>query len=122
MRTTCCACLASNAALMSNGCKFSPRSLHDDFAGHLRVNRAEVRVSSRFAEGEGELLVRIEYFGFERLRIVRANYRVGNIVAIGPRHGCSHRDSGYLRSEAEVIDLDFRGCRLFLRGCQEMLR
>src|SRR5579864_3365360 len=29
-------------------------SLHDDFAGHLRMNRTKVRIGSRFVEGEGE--------------------------------------------------------------------
>ena len=58
-------------------CKFSPRSLDDDLAGHLRVNRAEIRIRSRLAEREGELLVRIEHFGLERLWIVRADHRMG---------------------------------------------
>src|SRR2546423_14607774 len=72
--TTCCACFAKSTAFMSNGCKGAPQSLHDDFAGHLRANRGEVRISSRFAEGEGELFVRVEYFGLDRLRIICANY------------------------------------------------
>src|ERR1700682_4367373 len=84
--TTCCACLAKTTVFMSNGCKVTPHSLHDDFAGHLPMNRAEVRISSRFAEGEGELFVGVEHFGLERLRIIRAHYRVRDIVAVGPRN------------------------------------
>jgi len=61
-------------------------SLHDDLAGHLRVNGAEIRIRSRLAEREGKLLVRIEHFGLERLWIVRADHRMGNIVSIRPRH------------------------------------
>src|SRR6266513_4052333 len=84
--TTCCACFAKTTVFMSNGCKVAPRSLHDDFARHLRMNRAEVRIRSRFAEGEGELFVCVEHFGLERLRIIRANYRVRDIVTVGPRN------------------------------------
>src|SRR5216684_2663966 len=76
--TTCCACFAKSTVFMSKGCKVAPHSLHDDFAGHLRMNRTEVRISSRFAEGEGELFVRVEHFGLEYLRIIRADYRVKN--------------------------------------------
>src|SRR6266700_5857423 len=119
IRTTCCACFASSAALRSKGCKVSSRSLRDDFAGHLRVNRAEVRKSSCLAEGEGKLLVRIEHFGFEDS--VRADDRVWNIVAIGPRYGCTDRDRQGPRAEAEVIDLYLRGFRLLLRACQDVL-
>src|SRR6516162_6900094 len=43
---TCCACFTKNTAFMWNGCKVAPHSLHDDFSGHLRVNRTEVRISS----------------------------------------------------------------------------
>src|SRR5690348_18144950 len=79
---------ASRIDLMSKGCKVSPCSLDDDFASHLRVNRAKVRVRSRFAEGERKLLVRVEHFGFEDP--VCADYRVWNIVAIRPRYSCSY--------------------------------
>src|SRR2546423_14255302 len=82
--TTCCACFAQSTAYMSNGCTGAPQSLHDDFAGHLRENRAEVRISSRFAEGEGELFGRVEHFGLERLRIICANHRVMDIITVGP--------------------------------------
>src|SRR5258708_27657483 len=102
-------------------CKFSPHSLDDDLAGHLRVNRAEIRIRSRLAEREGELLVRIEHFGLERLWIVRADHRMGHIVSIRPRHACSHWHRECRRSEAEVIDLHLCGCRLFLRACQDIL-
>src|SRR5579863_1956252 len=86
INTTCCACFAKITVLMSNGCKVAPHSLRDDFAGHLRMNRAEVRISSRFAEGEGELFIGVKHFGLERLRIIRADYRVRDIVAVDPRH------------------------------------
>src|SRR5260370_29267462 len=122
MKTTCCACFASNAALMSKGCKVFPHSLHDAFAGHLRVNRSEIRIRPSLAEGEGEgeLLVRIQHFGFEDP--VRAHDCMWNVVAIRPRHACAHRHRECRRSEAEVIDLHFRCRGLFLRGRQEILR
>src|SRR5437879_4849109 len=101
---------------MSKGCKVSPCSLHDDFAGHLRVNRAKVRICSRFAEGEGKLLVRIEHLGFKDP--VCADYRVWNIVAIGPRYGRSHRDRQGPRTKAEVIDFHLRCFRLLFSACQ----
>src|ERR1051326_631856 len=91
--TTCCACFANSALLMSKGCMFCPRSLHYDFAGHLRMNRAEVGISSRFAEGEGELLVRVEHFGLEDLRIVRADHGVRDVIAIRPCDCGSYRHS-----------------------------
>src|SRR5258708_20283191 len=103
---------------MSNGCKVSPRSLHADLAGHLRVNRTEIRISSRFAEREGKLLVRIERFGLKHS--VTADDRMWNIVAIGPRHAGSHRHRESRRAEAEVIDLHLRCCRLLLRACQKI--
>src|SRR6267143_4085128 len=57
----------------------------------LRMNRAEVRISSRFAEGGGELFVRVEHFGLERFRIIRADYGVRDIVTVGPRNCGSDR-------------------------------
>src|SRR5437867_3382397 len=117
--TSCCACLASSAALRSNGCKVSPRSLHDDLARHLRVNRTEVRISSRFAESEGKLLVRIEHFGFEDA--VRADHCVWNIVAIDPRYRCPHWSGQRRWAEAEVIDLHLCRFRLLLSACQVIL-
>src|SRR5882762_4817192 len=104
---------------MSNGCKVPPRSLDDDLAGHLRVNRTKVGISSRLAEGEGKLLVRIEHFGFEDA--LRADDRMWDIVAIGPRDTCSHRHRESSRAEAEVIDLHFRCFRFLLRACREFL-
>src|ERR1051326_2416415 len=75
---------------MSKGCMFCPRSLHYDFAGHLRMNRAEVGISSPFAEGEGELLVRVEHFGLEDLRIVRADHGVRDVIASRPCDCAGH--------------------------------
>src|SRR6266403_2903841 len=96
----------------------APHSLRDDLAGHLRVNRAEVWISSRFAEGKGELLIRIEHFGFERA--LRADDRMWDIIAIGPRHGCPHWHGERSRAEAEVIDLHLRCFRFLLRACQKV--
>src|SRR5258708_9610089 len=108
MSTTCCACFARTTVLMSNGCKVSPHLLRDDFAGHLRMNRAEVRIRSGLAEGERELFIRVEHFGLERS--VRADDRMGNVVAIGPSDRSPHRHCKRSRAEAEVVDLDFRRC------------
>src|SRR2546429_1798337 len=119
LSTSCCACFASTAALMSNGCMVFARSLHDCLAGHLRVDREEVRISSHFAEGVSELLIRIKHFGFEDA--VRADDRMWDIVAVGPRHRCSHGYGERSRAEAEVIDLYLRGFRLLLRARQQVL-
>src|ERR1700739_3790005 len=107
MSTTCCACFAKSTVFMSNGCKVAPHSLDDDFASHLRMNRAEVRIRSRFAEGEGKLFVRVEHFGPERFRIICADYRVRDIVTVGPgNRGPDRHRQGYW-PEAEVVDLHF---------------
>src|SRR6266851_3574213 len=107
MSTTCCACFARTTVLMSNGCKVSPHLLRDDFAGHLRMNRAEVRIRSGLAEGERELFIRVEHFGLERT--VRADDRMGNVVAIGPSDRNPHRHCKRSWPEAEVVDLHLRG-------------
>src|ERR1700732_3911132 len=91
--------------------------LHDDFAGHLRMNRTEVRINSRFAEGEGELFVRVQHFGLERLRIIRADHRVRDIVTVDPGNRGSHRHRQRYWSEAEVVDLHFHCRGLLLRAC-----
>src|SRR5580704_6838346 len=119
--TTCCACFAKSTVFMSNGCKVAPHSLHDDFAGHLRMNGTEVRISSWFAEGEGELFVRVEHFGLERFRIIRADYRVRDIVTVGPRNRGSSRHRQRYRREAKVVDLHFHRRRVLLRSCYRTL-
>src|SRR5499425_1179143 len=102
---------------MSNGCTISPRSLHGNFASHLRMNRTEIGERPSFGEREGELFVRIEHFGLEGLRIIRADNRVWNVVLIYPRHRSSdrHRQSSW--PKREVINLDFRRFQLLLRAC-----
>jgi hypothetical protein len=94
-----------------------PRSLNDDFAGHLWVYRTKVGIGTHFAEGERELLVRVEHFGFEGLRIIRANDRVRDIVTVDPGHRSpdGHRQRRW--PEAEVVDLHFDRWHLFLRAC-----
>src|SRR5258708_6495510 len=104
---------------MSNGCKVSSRSLHDDLAGHLRVNRAEIRISPRFAEREGKLLVRIERFGLKHS--VTADDRMWNIVAIGPRHAGSHSHREIRPAGAAFIDLVLPCRRLLPPGCNNIL-
>src|SRR5580700_1022528 len=101
---------------MSDGWKVAPHSLHDDFAGHLRMNRTEVRISSRFAEREGELFVRVENFGLEGLRIIRADHRVRDIVAVYPGNRGADRHCERYWSEAEVVDLHFDCRRPLLRA------
>src|SRR6267154_1694185 len=94
--------------------KVAPHSLHDNFGGHLRMNRTEVRISSRPAEGERELFVRVQNLGLERLRVTRANYGVRNVVAIDPRHRRPDRDGQLHRSKTEVVDLYFHTRRVLL--------
>src|SRR5258708_39779191 len=87
--TTCCACLAKSIVLMSKGFALIVPSLHHNLAGHFRANGAKVRITSRLAEGERELLIRVAYLGLERT--FRADHRVGNVVSIGPCHGSPYR-------------------------------
>src|SRR6516165_9164205 len=112
MSTTCCACLARITVLMSNGFTLIVSSLHHNPSGHLRVNRAKVRITSRLAEGERELLIGVEYFGLEHT--LRADHRMGNVVTIGPRNCASHRHRQRPRPETEVVNLHFHRFRLLL--------
>src|SRR6516165_354049 len=112
MSTTCCACLARITVLMSKGFTLIVSSLHHNPSGHLRVNRAKVRITSRLAEGERELLIGVQYFGLERT--LRADNRVGDVVTIGPRYCSSHRHRQRSRPETKVVDLHFRRFRLLL--------
>jgi hypothetical protein len=100
---------------MSNGCKISPRSLRNDFAGHLRMNGAEVGIRSRFAESERKLFVGVEHLGFEGLRIIAADNGVGNIVPVRPSNGSPNRHGQTCRSEAEVVNLYFDSGSFVLR-------
>src|SRR6516162_2290267 len=120
MSTTCCACLARITVPMSKGFTLIVSSLHHNFSGHLRVNRAKIRITSCLAEGERELLIGVEYFGLERT--LRADNRVGDVVPIGPRYCSSHRHRQRSRSETKVVDLHFRRFRLQLRAGRKMPR
>src|SRR5215469_14772212 len=103
---------------MSNGFTLIVPSLHNNLAGHLRMNRAKVRITSRLAKGERELLIRVEYFGLEHT--LRADHRVGNVVTIGPRNSGSHRHRQRSRPETEVVNLHFRGFRFLLSASSEI--
>ena len=78
------------------------------------MNRAEIRIGSRLGKSEGELFVRVEHFGLERLGIIRTGHRVRNVVAICPGHRGPHRDGQCRRTETEIVDLHLRAFR-FLR-------
>src|SRR5215831_20419946 len=86
--TTCCACLASNTDLMSNGFNWDIRLLHHHGAFHLGMEGAKVGICPRFVEGRRKLLVGVERLGLDGL--VVGDNGVGNIVTIGPRHLRSH--------------------------------
>jgi hypothetical protein len=91
------------------------RSLDDNFPGHLRMDRAEVRIFSRFGEREGKLLVRIEHLGLEYF--VGANDCVRDVVAISPDNGCSRRDRDGRRAKNEIVNLHLgRRSRFLLRA------
>src|SRR5246127_3555435 len=110
INTTCCACLASSTVLGSKGFTLIGRSLHNDRAGHFRVDGAQVRIGSGFGEGKREFLVGIEHLGLEHL--VRTDNRVRNIIAIGPGDRRSDSHSQSRRSKTEIIDFHFRTCGL----------
>src|SRR5258708_35788149 len=110
--TTCCACLAKSIVLMSKGFALIVPSLHHNLAGHFRVNGAKVRITSRLAEGERELLIGVEYFGLEHT--LGTDYRVGDVVTIGPRNCGSHRHRKRSRPETKVVNLHFRRFWLLL--------
>jgi hypothetical protein len=103
---------------MSKGFTLVVPSLHHNLAGHLRVNRAKVRITSRLAECERELLIRVEYFGLEHT--LRTDHRVGNVITIGPRNCGSHRHRELHRSETEIVDLHFQRLGLLLRAGREI--
>src|SRR6266478_389184 len=113
--TTCCACLANNAALMSNGFKFAPLLLHHDLPGHLRMDRAKVRIRAGFREREREFLVGIKHLGLEHF--VRAHDGMRNVVAVSPRDRRPDRDAQSCWAKTEVVDFYVcAGCGFFLRA------
>src|SRR5580704_6260034 len=89
---------------LERGFALLARSLHHYGTGHLRVDRTKVRIGSRFREGEGKLLVRVNYLGLERLRIIRADNSVRDIVAVGPGNRRSRRHRERHRCKTEIID------------------
>src|ERR1700676_1746215 len=97
---------------MSKGFTLIVPSLHHNLADHLRVDRTEVGKSSGFGERVGELFIRIQYLGLERLRIIRADNRMRNVVAIGPGNCGSRRHRERCWPKTEIIDFYFRSCRL----------
>src|SRR5215469_7723662 len=105
---------------MSKGFTLIVFSLHHNPSGHFRVNRAKVRITSRLAEGERELLIGVEYFGLEHT--LRADNRVGDVVTIGPRYCSSHRHRQRSRPETKVVDLYFRRFQLLLCAGRETSR
>src|SRR5436190_12866600 len=130
--TTCCACFAEMADLKSKGFSIFLRSfsrgrerwfaawpywsLHYDLAGHLWVNRAEVRIGSGSGESERKFLVRVENFRLEYFGIICADHGVRNIVAVRPGDCGSHGNGQSCRTEAEIIDLHFCSFCFLLRG------
>src|SRR5260370_16750259 len=112
MSDMCWGGLGRSAAFRSNGCNVSPHSLDDDLAGHLRVNRAEVRISSCLAEREGKLLVRIEHFGLEDA--LWAHHCVWNVVAVGPRYRLAHRTVQRPPAQPELAFLHLSSSLLLL--------
>src|SRR5580704_6827848 len=100
---------------MSKGFALIVSSLHHYLAGHLRMNRTEVRVGARLGEGERELFVGIHYFGLEDT--VCADCCMGDVISISPRYGSPNRNGQRRRSEAEVVDLDRRAFGFRLSSC-----
>src|ERR1700733_7657539 len=91
-------------------------SLHDDLAGHLGMNRAEVFVGTGIFEGERKLLVGIKGPRFEELMIV-AYDGVRNVVFVDP---CNFRSGLYFDlhgPETEVIDGHRNRAGFFLSRC-----
>src|SRR5215469_1687983 len=103
---------------MSKGFTLIAASLHHNLAGHFWVNGTEVGKSSRLGKRVRKLFVSIHHFGFEHL--VRTRHRVGNIVAIRPCDGGSHRHRQLRRSETEVVDFHFDRSWLLLCAGREI--
>jgi len=97
-------------------CRPALGSLHYDFASHLRVNRAVVRIRSRLGEGVGEFFVRIQHLGLEHT--FGAHRRMWDVVTVGPGNRRSNRHGDRLRPENEIIDFNPRRYRrrLCVRG------
>ena len=83
--------------------------LHHDLAGHLRMDRAVVGIRSRLGKRVGEFLVCIPDLGLEHT--VCADYRMGNVIAVGPCDCRSDRYRNCLRSKTEIVNCYLRVCR-----------
>src|SRR5713101_2346449 len=94
--------------------------LHNQFAGHLWMNRTVVVVSARLGKCERKLIVRIERFGFEFA--VVADDGVRHVIAIRPGDLRSRGNSNRGWLEAEVVDLDLELLGIAFRGCRSRHR
>ena len=88
-------------------------SLHDNFARHLGVDRAEIIVSAGLVERERKLIVGVERLGLEKIICARDSVR--DVVAIRPRNFRSGRDGDFRRPKTEIVYLHRSRGRLRLR-------
>lgn len=80
--------------------------LHYDLRRHLRVNRAEVRVSLGLRKRVGKRVIRIECLRLER-RLVLTDNRMRYIVTVRPLDRCTRGDRHCRRRIGKIVDLDF---------------
>ena len=79
------------------------RLLDHDRTGHLRMNRAKVSVSPRYARRDDKFLVGVERGGFLKL-LLDAHDRVRFLVPINPGYFFPRLHRQSLRSEVEILN------------------
>src|SRR5579862_9678994 len=89
-------------------------SLHDDLAGHFRMDRAEVLVGAGIWKRERKLLVSIKSFRFEL--VIHAYDGMRHVVLVDPGNLRSCRYRHFHGREAEVIDVYFVHPHFLIRG------
>src|SRR3989441_258538 len=80
------------------------RLLHDDFAGHLWMNGAVIRIGAWIFELVRELLIRVQDRRGKLL--VRAHDVVRHVVVVDPGHLRAGGNGQGRRRKTEVVDLD----------------
>src|SRR6266567_370668 len=84
----------------------SARLFDDDYAVHVRVNRADIFVGARLIENESVFFVTVEALRPEDAWLSKTNDVVGLLVLVDPGYRGAHGDRQRRRLEGEVLDVD----------------
>src|ERR1700758_767324 len=93
----------------------TPYSLHRDLAGHFRMDRAVVGVSSCLGKCVRELFICVHHLGLEYA--VCADGCMRNVITVCPCDCCSDGYRNRLRPKNKIIDFDRYVCRRGLVTC-----